>query len=445
MALDVPNRSLRSMEELSALLDAVHRATDDDETAAVEWKGPLDLSSSHGRVHVARAVLGIANRDPADAAGEFGGLGYVIVGLGPGDARGVASVDPADLSRGIAVYMGEADEAPRYMPTFVPFGDVRVLVVLVEAPEPGQPIFLFRKEATVDVNGKQKTYRDGSVFVRSPGRTDHATSRQMDRLQRRLLERGQPPASLRVELDAVVLPRLDLHPDVVGDEYVERVRNQLLDAARRRSERPATSWMGAGVLDTRSLAEFEGEVSDWAASAGSDAADAMLALLAGSGVGMFTLSLVNESDHAATNAGLELLLPDEVVAVDPDLVDVEDLASPPVALGERDSLADFISMPVPHVPTLDLPRAPTYVDADGRVVFEAGTLRPRESRRTDRILAVVVGDGPSKLTVGWRARTESDPGVVRGEVTFDVGSETFSTAKLLSILIGADKADPRHG
>jgi hypothetical protein len=203
--------------------------------------------------------------------------------------------------------------------------------------------------------------------------------------------------------------------------------------------------MGVGLRDTRSFDDFEAEVADWAASARDGAADAVLALLAEWEVGMFTLRLVNESDHAVSNAGLELLLPDRVVAVDPDLVDVEDLLSPPIALGEHDSLAYLIRGPALHVPTLDPPRAATYVDSDGRVVFEAGTLRPRESRSTDRICAVVVGDGPAELTVRWRARTESDPGVVSGEVAFDVRPESASTAELLSILIGGDESDARHG
>jgi hypothetical protein len=50
--------------------------------------------AKHGCFHVARAVLGMANRMPERAARTSEGLGYLVVGAEPGNPEGVSSIAP---------------------------------------------------------------------------------------------------------------------------------------------------------------------------------------------------------------------------------------------------------------------------------------------------------------------------------------------------------------
>ena len=74
---------LRTKAQLLKLIDAVVGAEVEDEDEWIEWKRTLDLTDKAGWFHIARAVLGMANRLPADAAHRCGGHGYILVGVGP--------------------------------------------------------------------------------------------------------------------------------------------------------------------------------------------------------------------------------------------------------------------------------------------------------------------------------------------------------------------------
>src|SRR5438270_353217 len=98
VAIDVPtDAGLRGSAALRQLVEAIAVAGEHDEADWIEWKGQLDLSTKPGCFHVARAILGLANREPERAQATCEGLGYVVVGAEPGTVHGVSTVDSANL------------------------------------------------------------------------------------------------------------------------------------------------------------------------------------------------------------------------------------------------------------------------------------------------------------------------------------------------------------
>jgi hypothetical protein len=100
------SRPLLRPSELIALVRAVEAAQPEDEHLWIEWKSSLDLNASAGQAHVAKAILGFANRHPATAAQHAGGYAYMLVGVQPGQISGVQPIDPATLTARIDVAVG---------------------------------------------------------------------------------------------------------------------------------------------------------------------------------------------------------------------------------------------------------------------------------------------------------------------------------------------------
>jgi hypothetical protein len=93
LPIDV-SRPFRYPSELERLADAVCKADENDETRWIEWKSTLDLASSNSVKHIARQVLGFANRDPQVAASWAGGYAYLVVGVSPGEQKGSNLLTP---------------------------------------------------------------------------------------------------------------------------------------------------------------------------------------------------------------------------------------------------------------------------------------------------------------------------------------------------------------
>ncbi|MFC7645924.1 hypothetical protein ACFQX6_38960 [Streptosporangium lutulentum] len=87
MALNFDARKApRNHAELEKLVQAVRQASKADETIWLEWKSELDLNPADkgdksGRAHVARAIIGFANRMPEDAARFAEGYGFLLAGV----------------------------------------------------------------------------------------------------------------------------------------------------------------------------------------------------------------------------------------------------------------------------------------------------------------------------------------------------------------------------
>ena len=150
-------------------------AAPEDETEWIEWKSCLDLSARSTRATLARHIIGMANRRVEEAARFAGGYGYILVGVEPGSRCGVTAVDPADLQPGIAPYLGS--HGPRWTARYETIGGPPVLVIIVDPPQPGDPIHALHRAFA--------HYQVGDIFVRKLGSTGKADPGDHDYLARR--------------------------------------------------------------------------------------------------------------------------------------------------------------------------------------------------------------------------------------------------------------------
>jgi hypothetical protein len=175
---------LRSHDELVGLIRAVAAAEPQDENRALEWKsGYFDLLLPEASFALARAVLGLANRPVLEARTQFRGLGYVVVGAEPGKIYGQKVPDSAVLLNAIRRYTGPS--RPAWDPRTVSVDGTQVLVIIVEAPSPGDRIALLRKSYQPL---KGALVPEGTIFVRHPGATERATREDIEILEERLLD-----------------------------------------------------------------------------------------------------------------------------------------------------------------------------------------------------------------------------------------------------------------
>lgn len=229
MAIDLDTRAAIRHPDLGRIVQAVVDADAHDEADWIEWKSDLDLSTKKGCFPIARTILGMANRMPA-AALVCEGLGYVVVGAEPGNLFGVVSVDPADLDQILEPWLGGV-EGPRYVPTYVLIEGKKVLIVVVEAPKNGDPIYTLRKEF--------EGGRDGDVFVRKSGRTERANSADLKALVERAAAVSVAAPDLEVSLVGdVPLSWFDLTTiDSVVVAWVGDRRREMESAARAEERR----------------------------------------------------------------------------------------------------------------------------------------------------------------------------------------------------------------
>jgi hypothetical protein len=173
------DKQLRNPRDLVALVNAVVGAADEDEKNYVEWKGSfaLDKADKAGHYAVAKCILGMANRTVAKASAFFEGCGYMVVGAQPGKVTGVTIPDAADLQDWIETYTG-VDDKPRWSPHGVTVDGVTVLVVIIEPPQSGDPMYSLAK--------KFEGPAAGTIFIRELGRSSPAKPGDLRELQDRL-------------------------------------------------------------------------------------------------------------------------------------------------------------------------------------------------------------------------------------------------------------------
>ncbi|WP_030375279.1 AlbA family DNA-binding domain-containing protein [Streptomyces rimosus] len=215
-------KAFRYPSELRRLVEAVRSAGDCDETRWIEWKSTLDLTTTAHIQHVAKQLLGFANRDPETAEKWAQGHAYLVIGASPQELKGVAPIDPERLVSQVRPYVGSEIT---WTPEYVRVDDTDVLVIIVDPPHPGHSIHLVRKDL--------QRYKPGTVLIRRPGQTEAADVDEMAMLQRRLLTR-----TAQVELTVEPLrTTIEACPDfqAVLDTWIAGERAARLDAwAKRR-------------------------------------------------------------------------------------------------------------------------------------------------------------------------------------------------------------------
>lgn len=244
-------RELRTSAELGQLVDAVTQASPNDELDWIEWKSSYDLTDRPTQGTIARHILGMANRRPDQASLHAQGCGYLVIGAEPGQVTGVTELDPADLTQAIRPYLGT--EGPVWTPGYVREFAVPVLVVVVDAPRPGDRMFTLEKQFTVrSPGGQPKTYLAGTIFVRRHGLTEQADPGDIRALEARLLapRREAQERQRLMEMSPLVTALLHKAEFHAGDRSPLRFaeQNQLahLIAGREADYPAAMDLAGAG-------------------------------------------------------------------------------------------------------------------------------------------------------------------------------------------------------
>jgi hypothetical protein len=215
--LEVENRPLRDALELQRLVQAVLAANDEDETFFLEWKSSLDLKGKDDIYAIARCILGLANRHPDLAATRMGGLGYLVIGAagGAGGApAGIPRMDEVDLANKLSSYLG--DEHPMWTASWTQVDGADVLVITVEPPKWGDPIWLLWSDYQ---DPKKRLVAQGTVFTRDGTKTKPAKAAQHKMLQERL-RRGvgdAPTIEVSVEIEHDGFERWDLSEEGQAD------------------------------------------------------------------------------------------------------------------------------------------------------------------------------------------------------------------------------------
>lgn len=479
MALDLDvSRPLRGIEARRDLVRAVVVAHPGDESEWLEWKSDLDLTTKQGCFHVAKAILGMANRPVEVAARACGGYGYIVVGVEPENLAGVLMPDPSQWIELVEVYLrGEA--TPPWEWTIVPAHGKDVLVVTVDPPQDGDPLWPLRKEIN--------SYRSGTLFVRKPGKTEPALAEDVDALGRRLLAGTSQLPQLLVEVVGDVPV-----PWVVGDmvrdniaAWVESERNRRMTAAyaiEDERNRPARTldasdqvnlglsgsaflaeqakWQkvasnmqkiaASGALsryldqpDERTLEEYETEVDQWAAKLAEPALNDLLRRYCKAGYGLVHLRVVNNSTQYLPGVEVRLHIDFERAKGFAKVPDGDRLPKAPRPFGEAKPGPLSTNLPLsalssPVVPTISA-FDPTYLrdtnieDGSIKVTLDTGDLRPTASYDGDDFyifLPARPADGSLHAT--WTATVQNRDGVIEGQLTVPVQEEPTEVGDILS-------------
>jgi len=229
------SRAFRSPKELADLIQAVLTASPNDEATWLEWKNGLVLTDKEVRVHIARHILGMANRAVEEAARHAEGCGYIVIGAEPGHCGGVTEIDPADLDAGLRPYLGS--DGPRWSAQYLKSQGNSVLVFTVEPPRRGDRAFTLQKA----YHNNQTNYHAGMTFVRRQGRTIPAEPGDIRALEDRFLA-SDHPVTLHVRPagtdDSITIRPLANLQQRFG-EWAARRRTELLREPTRANQVPS--------------------------------------------------------------------------------------------------------------------------------------------------------------------------------------------------------------
>jgi Putative DNA-binding domain len=422
--LDI-SRRVAGQARLVGLVEAVFDAAAEDEDEFIEWKQTLDLSSREGAFHVARAVLGFANRDPAVAMRKFEGCAYLVVGVEPNHCIGVNRIDPADLSVKVDQYVGGVN-GPAWEPHYLHFRGVSVLVVTVEPPRQGDPLRPLRRESTPT--------EVGTIFVRRKALTGRANAVEIDMLSRRAAVVTSVTFELCCRLEPAPLSRFDLTGFMAKARgRAERHAAEMKAAADNHSKEqqsvstvafgdrglrlnPATlaallesqSRVIAGiggdtwVPDDRSREEFDREVDAYVAEFVA-AAETSWPSVAWEVLTDVRLVAENNTDTYLTDVRIELCFDDDRIVYLDGKPDAFEAPAKPAPFGDKKLikgtqhelsrlLGDRVGL-IPNIGSVNV-SPNVWIGGDGNLVFAVGKLRPRGTVMSDRIRIVVPIDVP---------------------------------------------------
>jgi hypothetical protein len=456
---------------LGALVRAVSRAHDSDETVWLEWKGQLDLDGVAGRVSVARCVLGFANRLPAVAGRYCEGRAFMVVGAEPGCVRGVEQVDGAVLEPRVNAYLGP--EPPRWAPHWVAVDGVSVLVVEVAAPQQGDPVHCLWKDF--------EKYRNGDVFIRRHGATERASASEVQALVERAKGSAPRLTGLRVRAErASGLTPVDFS-EATREAWLEREKQACLAslhkhrAAQQRAEAQSGKGRNASRLqvdfagltsaqqhvasllesttetveEDRTEEQYEQIVAQYIVRCRQELPSA-LRRAAGAGLSPVTIVVENDTEDNYAQVVVEVYCPGDVDSVPPSSFVSRDkgLPSRPRPYGPRQEprhgflLPSYSTALANEIAAGFTDRGPSFdIERGGsvRLRFDPVDVRPQQLARLPEAV-LLPGECVSAVTVEWSATSTSVSGVVRGSFELPVAGEPWPVEAALAYE-GSDQDD----
>lgn len=418
MALQIDtHRALRRPLEIASLVDAVIAAGLADESSWIEWKSTLDLTKSEGAFTVAKAILAFANRMPDQARTTCQGLAYFVLGAGPGSAAGTAEIDAADLENYLIKYLGS--DGPSWSPTYVTVDGATVLVIVIEAPQWGDPIHTLRATLGTKVGATK-----GTIFVRSQAQSRPAEPGDITQLSKRLIQGLGQPGITGLSVD------FEIHKKVPGLLTIAPTQRQVENFLDRRKraiyDRQDDRFPAVGPR----RAAFDEAVEEHLSACHQALPSALQRLMIENRFGLVSFVVINPGDIVLENVELTLTL------------DV-----PHVAYEEADPPGHLAALPEPPKPPAPPPRAswldtprikiPSLYEAaatqlleipDQRIEIEPtsisldiGRLRPRKPERSTRFFLFLLDpEPPTGLRLGWTLNSTSTVGIQDGEVLIPV-------------------------
>ncbi|WP_353107882.1 hypothetical protein [Gordonia sp. (in: high G+C Gram-positive bacteria)] len=221
---------------LNEIVEDILDRGDAAESAGLEVKSELDLTKRGlGIAKAAKFILGAANRDVAVAQKLYGGRAIMVIGVAKGQAPGVApGVEAHQVADRLRAYF--ADPEPPWDLLRIPARDVpgnEVLFLIVEPPQPGDPIRICSKNFQPDHNADRKyALVDGGIYVRDKSQTRTATSADLKRLTNRAATTTTAEPNVEVSITRALL---------VTDESADDGRKRWIEIQENayRSTRPA--------------------------------------------------------------------------------------------------------------------------------------------------------------------------------------------------------------
>ncbi len=419
MTSDPPDTSAPLAKPLDrlALVEYVFGSPALQENGSLEWKVGYDLSSRPDAAKTAKQLIGFANREVSRAGRTYGGHAYLLLGVEPGQAPGVPTWDAADIQRWLERYV---EPELRYQPHYVQLGKDSILVLDVDAPAAGDPIFAMQTSGG-DASG---TIREGTVFVRRSGISEPASAQEMRMLQDRLRAGTTEEPGLDFDLvantDDLYAVAERLLDEEKRDEYLDECHRKLLGSLPS-SRRDWSSILALSVSESRRPDDYAVEVQtfidDCKARWWAFVADS----LSRSEPSSFQLMIINDSDHGYTDVVVELSLPisrDEIHTSAEAAANYFDPPKEPVMWGERTILASIRDDLFPAISHVDLEAEP---DGTLLVRFPPLTVRPRSKHRLEELIVVLPPKWEGQDLIGrWRATAAGVKGDLPGEVVMPV-------------------------
>lgn len=433
-------RSLANQQQfIRAIVDA---ADSEQETEFVEWKVDVDLADKEWQATVGRHILGFANRHPDEAARWFEGCAYLVLGAAPGLLKGTDVHDIAKLDAWVSAYVGDASDAPQWSAAYVAMDSESVLLITVEAPRWGDPIWTLQKEFTP---ARSRTpWRAGTIFVRRRGSTEQASPSDVRMLTQRASS-GSRRLGLSLELtadDAAVA--LDTVATVI-EAWASAEKRALeppapptaVDVALGRAdphERQAAvlAAMDAAIksslrfTEPRTRQAFAEEVDAYVSKGRESLPAAMTRGAIRHGLGRLRIWLTNHTEHNFRQVAVEFHLPEPGVKAYFDESDVEGPVLPrrPAPWDSRKA-TDLLGLrgigSTAWLPALSTPVHPPlprgHIDNGGssRIQFVPVDVRPGHSHRLDDVYVVTgpeLADGSIGAT--WIATATDTSGIAQG-------------------------------